>query len=185
MPDTDPEDEAELILTLPSPPLHKTHRLAEGDHLSLLLPEHSSTYQRDHQAVPEAPNIFRGCLTSLCLACTQRRLFSSAEAWDWTLDSFLQCVGSEQPSVYASPVNETGAPLTTQIVHITTRCPVTINRTRLVPSCGVTHGQPPLFSVSRQSLTLDGPSPCLTLTHRGRQRVSRHCPLNCLESAYT
>ncbi|KAJ7820220.1 hypothetical protein B0H14DRAFT_3472447 [Mycena olivaceomarginata] len=78
MPDTDSADEAEHILTLPSPPLHTTHQLAEGDRLSLLLPEHSSIYRRNQQAVPEAPNIFQGRL-ALCLARAQRQLVSSAE----------------------------------------------------------------------------------------------------------
>ncbi|KAJ7812313.1 hypothetical protein B0H14DRAFT_3478941 [Mycena olivaceomarginata] len=58
VPDTDPADEAELILTLPSPPLHTTHRLAEGDRLTLPPPERSSTFRCDHQAVPEALIVF-------------------------------------------------------------------------------------------------------------------------------
>ncbi|KAJ7809497.1 hypothetical protein B0H14DRAFT_3481403 [Mycena olivaceomarginata] len=54
VPDADPTDKAELILTPPPPPLHTTHRLAEGDRSSLPLPERSSTFRCDHQAVPEA-----------------------------------------------------------------------------------------------------------------------------------
>ncbi|KAJ7354501.1 hypothetical protein DFH08DRAFT_955893 [Mycena albidolilacea] len=56
------------------------HQLAEGDHLFLLLPERSSAYQCNYQAVPEAPNIFQGRLASPCLARSQRQLVSSAEA---------------------------------------------------------------------------------------------------------
>jgi hypothetical protein len=56
-----------------------THQLAEGDRLSLLLPEHLSTCRRNYQAVPEAPNVFQGCLASPCLAHTQRQSVSSAE----------------------------------------------------------------------------------------------------------
>jgi hypothetical protein len=93
------------------------------------------------------------------------------------LDSQIPpCLRGEQPSVHASLTNETDTPLTTQIAHVTTRCPVIVNRVRPVPSCSAMHGQPPLFSVSRRSLALDGPSPCLTPTHRTRQRISQHCP---------
>jgi hypothetical protein len=95
---------------------------------------------------------------------------------DWTLNSFLQRVGGERPSVYTSPASETSAPLITQIAHITTQRPVIVDRVRPVPSCGATCGQPPLFSVSRRSLTPNGPSLCLTPTHQMRQRISRHCP---------
>ncbi|KAJ7861861.1 hypothetical protein B0H14DRAFT_3445121 [Mycena olivaceomarginata] len=91
MPDTDSADEAEHILTLPSPPLHTTHQLAEGDRLSLLLPEHSSIYRRNQQAVPEAPNIFQGRL-ALCLARAQRQLVSSAEGYSQpSPTSYLSC----------------------------------------------------------------------------------------------
>jgi hypothetical protein len=58
VPDTDPADEAELIPTLPSPPLHTTHRLAEGDHSSLLHPEHSGTFRCNQLAMPEPLNVF-------------------------------------------------------------------------------------------------------------------------------
>ncbi|KAJ7683624.1 hypothetical protein B0H14DRAFT_3535079 [Mycena olivaceomarginata] len=58
VPDTDPADEAELILTLPSPPLHTMHRVAEGDRSTLPPPERSSTFRCDHQAVPEALIVF-------------------------------------------------------------------------------------------------------------------------------
>ncbi|KAJ7804090.1 hypothetical protein B0H14DRAFT_3154155 [Mycena olivaceomarginata] len=58
VPDADPADEAELIPTPPPPPLHTTHRLAEGDRSSLPLPERSSAFRCDHQAVPEALVVF-------------------------------------------------------------------------------------------------------------------------------
>ncbi|KAJ7709144.1 hypothetical protein B0H14DRAFT_3525300 [Mycena olivaceomarginata] len=58
VPDADPADEAELIPTPPPPPLHTMHRLAEGDHSSLPLPERSSAFRCDHQAVPEALVVF-------------------------------------------------------------------------------------------------------------------------------
>jgi hypothetical protein len=86
-----------------------------------------------------------------------------------TLDPFLRCVVGEQPSVYAL-TNKTGALHTTQIAHVTTWHPVIIDTTDPFPW----RKQPPLFSVSRRSLTPDGPTPCLTLTHQTRQRISRH-----------
>ncbi|KAJ7800676.1 hypothetical protein B0H14DRAFT_2615945 [Mycena olivaceomarginata] len=58
VPDADPADEAELIPTPPPPPLHTTHRLAKGDRSSLPLPERSSAFRCDHQAVPEALVVF-------------------------------------------------------------------------------------------------------------------------------
>ncbi|KAJ7867736.1 hypothetical protein B0H14DRAFT_3441654 [Mycena olivaceomarginata] len=39
-------------------PLRTTHRLAKGDRLSLLLPEHLSTRRHNYQAMPEAPDVF-------------------------------------------------------------------------------------------------------------------------------
>ncbi|KAJ7838289.1 hypothetical protein B0H14DRAFT_3459556 [Mycena olivaceomarginata] len=51
-------DEADLIPAPPPPPLHTTHRLAEGDHSSLPLPERSSAFRGDPQAVPEALVVF-------------------------------------------------------------------------------------------------------------------------------
>ncbi|KAJ7801120.1 hypothetical protein B0H14DRAFT_3885274 [Mycena olivaceomarginata] len=58
VPDADPADEADLIPAPPPPPLHTTHRLAEGDHSSLPLPERSSAFRGDPQAVPEALVVF-------------------------------------------------------------------------------------------------------------------------------
>ncbi|KAJ7789444.1 hypothetical protein B0H14DRAFT_3162036 [Mycena olivaceomarginata] len=58
VPDADPADEADLIPAPPPPPLHTTHRLAEGDHSSPPLPERSSAFRGDPQAVPEALVVF-------------------------------------------------------------------------------------------------------------------------------
>ncbi|KAJ7801945.1 hypothetical protein B0H14DRAFT_3884873 [Mycena olivaceomarginata] len=58
VPDANPADEADLIPAPPPPQLHTTHRLAEGDHSSLPLPERSSAFRGDPQAVPEALVVF-------------------------------------------------------------------------------------------------------------------------------
>ncbi|KAJ7333955.1 hypothetical protein DFH08DRAFT_965727 [Mycena albidolilacea] len=70
VPDTDPADEAELIPTLPSSPLHTTHRLAEGDRSSLLHLERSGTFRRDQLAMPEAPNGYSQPSPASYLLCT-------------------------------------------------------------------------------------------------------------------
>jgi hypothetical protein len=68
--------------------------------------------------------------------------------------------------------NEWWSPHTTQIVFVTTQCPA-IGYDRSPP---VACGRPPLFSIPRRSLVLDGPTVCLMPTHQMRQRISRHSP---------
>jgi hypothetical protein len=64
--------------------------------------------------------------------------------------------------------NKPGAPHTTWIVFVTTRRPTT----GYDWSHPVVRGRPSLFSVPGRSLAPDGPTACLTPTHRTRQRIS-------------
>jgi hypothetical protein len=66
-------------------------------------------------------------------------------------------------------IQRTGAPYTTRTAFIATRPPPAI---RLVSR----RIRPSLISVLGRSPTPDGPTACLTPTHRTRQRISRHSP---------
>jgi hypothetical protein len=72
----------------------------------------------------------------------------------------------------------TGAPHTTWTVFVATQHPPTI---RPVPW----RIRPSLVSVLRRSPTPDGPTACLTPTHRTRQRISRHSPFPTSHDALT
>jgi hypothetical protein len=78
VPESSPSDEAEVILTTAFAPLHTTHRLAKGDHLSLLSLCRLSTFRHNCLAMPEAPNISRGHLALLCLILDHGQLVSTS-----------------------------------------------------------------------------------------------------------
>ncbi|KAJ7692186.1 hypothetical protein B0H14DRAFT_3531594 [Mycena olivaceomarginata] len=109
VPDADPADEADLIPAPPPPPLHTTHRLAEGDHSSLPLPERSSAFRGDPQAVPEALVNLLNPVPSVAAPFLGPSLADDADDSDW-IDAPPPPSPPPAPPPVAAPIQVFPAP---------------------------------------------------------------------------